>query len=65
MAQDIKDPSINIGETIQFVKNLQKREVKVIYLENEGNPFFGKNDENRQKFYTALEQFLELNLKKK
>jgi dipeptidyl aminopeptidase/acylaminoacyl peptidase len=65
VAQDIKDPSINIGETIQFVKNLQKREVKVIYLENEGNPFFGKNDENRQKFYTALEQFLELNLRKK
>jgi dipeptidyl aminopeptidase/acylaminoacyl peptidase len=65
VAQDIKDPSINIGETIQFVKNLQKREVKVTYLENEGNPFFGKSDENRQKFYTALEQFLEVNLKKK
>ncbi|WP_285059431.1 S9 family peptidase [Pedobacter ginsengisoli] len=65
VAQDIKDPSINIGETIQFVKNLQKREVKVTYLENEGNPFYGKNDENRQKFYTALEQFLEVNLKKK
>jgi dipeptidyl aminopeptidase/acylaminoacyl peptidase len=65
VAQDIKDPNINIGETIQFVKNLQKREVKVIYLENEGNPFYGKNDDNRQKFYTALEQFLEVNLKKK
>ncbi|HMI05512.1 MAG TPA: prolyl oligopeptidase family serine peptidase [Pedobacter sp.] len=65
VAQDIKDPNINIGETIQFVKNLQKREVKVTYLENEGNPFFGKSDENRQKFYTALEQFLEVNLKKK
>lgn len=63
VAQDIKDPNINIGETIQFVKNLQKREVKVIYLENEGNPFFGKSDENRQKFYTTLEQFLEVNLK--
>jgi dipeptidyl aminopeptidase/acylaminoacyl peptidase len=63
VAQDIKDPNINIGETIQFVKNLQKREVKVVYLENEGNPFFGKSDENRQKFYTALEQFLEANLK--
>jgi dipeptidyl aminopeptidase/acylaminoacyl peptidase len=63
VAQDIKDTNINIGETIQFVKNLQKREVKVVYLENEGNPFFGKSDENRQKFYTALEQFLEANLK--
>lgn len=63
VAQDIKDPNINIGETIQFVKNLQKREIKVVYLENEGNPFFGKSDENRQKFYTALEQFLEANLK--
>jgi dipeptidyl aminopeptidase/acylaminoacyl peptidase len=65
VAQDIKDPNVNIGETIQFVKNLQKRGVTVTYLENEGHPFFGKSDENRQKFYTALEQFLEVNLKKK
>lgn len=65
VAQDVKDPNINIGETIQFVKNLQKRDVKVTYLENEGNPFLGKDDENRQRFYSALELFLEVNLKKK
>jgi len=65
VAQDIKDPNINSGETIQFVKNLQKRGTSVTYMENDGNPFFGKSDENRQKFYTALEQFLETNLKKK
>jgi dipeptidyl aminopeptidase/acylaminoacyl peptidase len=65
VAQDIKDPNVNIGETIQFVKNLQKKGLSVTYLENEGHPFFGKSDENRQKFYTALEQFLEVNLKKK
>jgi len=65
IAQDIKDPNINVGETIQFVKNLQKRGVSVTYMENEGHPIFGKSEENRQRFYTALEQFLEVNLKKK
>jgi len=65
VAQDVKDPNVNTGETIQFVKNLQKRNVSVTYLENEGHPFFGKSDENRQKFYSALEQFFEVNLKKK
>lgn len=65
VAQDVKDPNVNLGETIQFVKNLQKRGVAVTYLENEGNPVFGKNEENRRKFYTALETFLEINLNKK
>lgn len=65
VAQDIKNPNINASEAIQLVKNLQKRGIKVTYLENEGDPFFGKNEENRQKFYTALEQFLEVNLQKR
>jgi dipeptidyl aminopeptidase/acylaminoacyl peptidase len=65
ITQNIKDPSINSGETQQFVKNLQKKNIPVTYLENDEEFFFGKNIEQRQKLYTALEQFLEDNLKKK
>lgn len=64
IAQNIKDPNANIGETIQFVKNLQKRNVNVTYIENDGDTFYGKDEEVRQKYYMALEQFLEVNLKK-
>ena len=65
IAQNIRDPNINAGETIQFVKNLQKRNVKVTYLETDGDTFHSKNDDSRQKFYLALAEFLEVNLKKK
>ena len=65
IAQNTKDPNINSGETLQFVKNLQKKNTPVTYLENDGDFSFGKNVEQRQKLYTALEQFLEVNLKKK
>lgn len=65
ITQNVKDPNINSGETIQFVKNLQKRNINVTYLEVEGDTFRGKNEESRQKYYTALEQFLDANLKKK
>ncbi|MEJ7557360.1 MAG: prolyl oligopeptidase family serine peptidase [Pedobacter sp.] len=65
ITQNIKDPVINSGETVQFVKNLQKKNVPVTYLENDGDFSFGKNMEQRQELYTALEQFLEVNLKKK
>ncbi|TKC07720.1 S9 family peptidase [Pedobacter frigoris] len=65
IAHNTKSRNINSGETIQFVKNLQKRNISVNYLEMEGDPFHGKNDESRQKFYLGLEQFLEANLKKK
>ncbi|MBC7566292.1 MAG: S9 family peptidase [Pedobacter sp.] len=65
ITQNINDPNINSGETLQFVKNLQKKNIPVTYLENDGNFFFGKNIEQRQKLYTALEQFLEVHLKKK
>ncbi|WP_256002049.1 S9 family peptidase [Pedobacter deserti] len=65
IAQDVKDPNNNTSETVQFVRNLQKRKVSVTYLENEGNVHHGKDDTNRQRYYHALEQFLEVNLKKK
>ncbi|WP_457287442.1 S9 family peptidase [Pedobacter sp. UYP24] len=65
IAQNLKDPNNNSGETIQFVKNLQKRNISVTYVENDGDSFFGKHIEQRQKLYTALEEFLKVNLKKK
>lgn len=65
LAENIKDPNNNSGEAIQFVKNLKKRNVPVTYLENEGSIFIGKNQQGRYKFYTALEDFLEVNLKRK
>jgi dipeptidyl aminopeptidase/acylaminoacyl peptidase len=65
ITQNTKDPNINSGETLQFVKNLQKKNIPVTYLENDGDFSFGNNIEYRQKLYTALEQFLEVHLKKK
>jgi dipeptidyl aminopeptidase/acylaminoacyl peptidase len=65
LAQNVKDPNSNSGEAIQFVKNLKKRNVNVTYLENEGDVFFGRNPQVRRKFYNALEEFLEVNLKRK
>ncbi|HEX8609131.1 MAG TPA: prolyl oligopeptidase family serine peptidase, partial [Pedobacter sp.] len=65
ITQNIKDPNINSGETLQFVKNLQKKNIPVTYLENDGEFSFGKDMEQRQKLYTALEEFFDVNLKKK
>lgn len=65
LAENIKDPNNNSGEAIQFVKNLKKRNVNVTYLENDGDVLFGRNPEGRRKFYNTLEEFLEVNLKRK
>jgi dipeptidyl aminopeptidase/acylaminoacyl peptidase len=65
ITQNIKDPNINSGETLQFVKNLQKKNIPVTYLESDGEFSFGKDMEQRQKLYTALEEFFDVNLKKK
>ncbi|MFA4867144.1 MAG: prolyl oligopeptidase family serine peptidase [Pedobacter sp.] len=65
LAQDIKDPNNNSGETMQFVKNLKKRNVSVTYIENDGDIFVGKNEAIRHRFYTSLDEFLEFNLKRK
>lgn len=63
IAQNTRDPRINSGETIQFVKELKKKNVNVTYLDwQDNNPLRG--EENRLKLYEALEQFLEKNLKK-
>lgn len=63
--QNIKDPRINPSDAIQFVKELKKRKLPVTYVENDDSPFSLNREENRQKMYTALEQFLESNLKRK
>lgn len=67
LAENIKDPNNNSGEAVQFVKNLKKRNVSVTYLENDGDIdiYYGRNPEGRRKFYNALEEFLEVNLKRK
>jgi dipeptidyl aminopeptidase/acylaminoacyl peptidase len=61
IAQSPRDLVSNSAEAIQFVKELQKRNVKVTYLEKEYNESF-THEEVRQKLYAGLEQFLSANL---
>ncbi len=65
ITQNIKDRRINPNDAIQFVKELKKRNVNVTYFEKDDAPFSARREESRQKVYTALEKFLESNLKKK
>lgn len=65
ITQNIKDPRINSSDAIQFVKELKKRNAPVTYFEKDETPFSMNREESRQQIYTALEQFLESNLKKK
>ncbi|MGF1923434.1 MAG: alpha/beta hydrolase family protein, partial [Bacteroidia bacterium] len=65
ITQNIKDPRINSSDGIRLVKELKKRNIPVTYYEKEEGSFPIGREESRQKVYTALEQFLESNLKKK
>lgn len=65
IAQSPSDPRSNAAEAIQFVKELQKRNVTVTYLEKAYSEFSPKGEESRQKLYASLEQFLAANLAKK
>lgn len=65
IAQSPKDPRSNSAEAIQFVKELQKRNVNVTYLEKDYSEFSPKGEEVRKKLYASLEQFLSANLSKK
>lgn len=65
ITQNIKDPRINSSDAIQFVKELKKRNAPVTYFEKDETPFSMNREESRQQIYTALEQFLDSNLKKK
>ncbi len=65
IAQSANDPRINSGEVVQFVKELKKRDVAITYLEKGTAKSPINNEQSRQQFYLALEQFLDINLKKK
>ena len=65
ITQNIKDPRINSSDAIRLVKELKKRNIPVTYYEKEDASFPSAREESRQKVYTALEHFLEVNLKKK
>jgi len=65
MAQSPKDLRVNSGEVVQFVKELKKRNVNITYIEKDNGSFSSKSEEARQKLYLALEDFLNMNLKKK
>ena len=64
IAQGAKDPWVNINETNQLVKSLQKRDIEVTYLVNQNEGHMFMKEENRLKFYKELEQFLSQNMKK-
>ncbi|WP_158797283.1 prolyl oligopeptidase family serine peptidase [Pedobacter sp. L105] len=64
IAQSPKDPTSNSAEAIQFVKELQKRNVAVTYLEKEYSEFSPQGEKSRQQLYASLEQFLSTNLSK-
>jgi dipeptidyl aminopeptidase/acylaminoacyl peptidase len=58
VAQGAKDPRVNIDESDQMVKAMKERGIEVEYLvePEEGHGF--RNEENRFKFYRAMETFL-------
>jgi dipeptidyl aminopeptidase/acylaminoacyl peptidase len=59
VAQGAKDPRVNIDESDQMVEAMKERGVEVQYLvePEEGHGF--RNEENRFKFYRAMESFLD------
>ncbi|MEJ5963799.1 S9 family peptidase [Pedobacter immunditicola] len=65
ISQFARDKWINPGEVVQFVKELKKRNENVTYLEKPYADNAQNIVEDRQKYYLALEQFLEVHLKKK
>ncbi len=65
IAQSTNDPRINSGEVVQFVKELKKRDVNITYMEKGDETSPMSNEQSRQQLYKALEQFLDINLKKK
>lgn len=65
LTQNAVEPRLNVSEGIRFVKDLKKRNVPVTYFEKDDMPFSVNREESRQKVYTALEKFLDDNLKKK
>jgi len=65
IAQNPKDPSVNVAEGVQFIKELKKRNVQVTYIEKEEGPNPVIRQQGRTALYKALEEFLHENLGKK
>lgn len=65
IAQNPKDPSVNVAEGVQFIKELKKRNVQVTYVEKEEGPNPVIRQQGRTALYKALEEFLQENLGKK
>ncbi|GGI27771.1 S9 family peptidase [Pedobacter mendelii] len=65
IAQNPKDPRVNVAQGVQFVKELKKRNVPVTYIEKEegSNPVL--RQQGRTALYKALEGFLQENLKQR
>jgi dienelactone hydrolase len=63
IAQGQNDPRVNVNESEQMVKALKEKGIKVLYMlkEDEGHGF--TKESNSIEFYTALEQFLNKNIK--
>ncbi|WP_421945146.1 S9 family peptidase [Pedobacter sp.] len=65
IAQNPKDPRVNVAQGVQFVKELKKRNVSVTYIEKEEGPNPVLRQQGRTALYKALEEFLQENLNKK
>ncbi|MCX2474222.1 prolyl oligopeptidase family serine peptidase [Pedobacter sp. MC2016-05] len=65
IAQNPKDPRVNVAEGVQFIKELKKRNVPVTYIEKEEGPNPVLRQQGRTALYKALEEFLKTNLSKK
>lgn len=65
LTQNAKDPRLNNSDAIRLVKELKKRNVDVTYFQKEETGSNLSKEENRQKLYVSLEQFLNQHIGKK
>lgn len=65
IAQNPKDPRVNVAEGVQFIKELKKRNVPVTYIEKEEGPNPVMRQQGRTVLYKALEEFLKNNISRK
>lgn len=63
--QGAKDPRANISELNQFVRELKKRNVPVIYRLKENERAYFKGERNRMEMYAEIERFLNANMQVK
>ncbi|MEB0262603.1 MULTISPECIES: prolyl oligopeptidase family serine peptidase [unclassified Mucilaginibacter] len=63
--QGAKDPRANISELNQFVRELNKRNVPVIYRLKENERAYFKSEHNRMEMYAEIETFLNTNMQVK